>query len=265
MMDLNLFKDITDEVQHDIGMFILWNQGEPYLNPDFNEMVRYASSKGIYTMTSTNGSLPLNPEEIIESGLSRILFSLDGTKPESYEQYRVGGNFDLVLKNITELARLKRTRRSKTPYIIWQFILMSHNENQIKEATKMAKQIGVDKLEFKTVQIYEPKDIAFLPSMHKFSRYKHCNDEFELKTKLRNRCRRLWTQPVINWDGELAICCYDKDLIYPIGNIKEHSFVSLWKSSKMNNIRRSILNSRTDIEICRNCGEGIVQKIKLRP
>ncbi len=264
MMDLKLFKDITDEVHHAIGMFILWNQGEPYLNPDFNEMARYASSKGIYTMTSTNGSLPLNPEEIIESGLSRIIFSLDGTKPESYEQYRMGGDFDLVLRNISELARLKRIRKSKTPYIVWQFILMSHNESEIDKAKEMAKQIGVDKLEFKTVQIYEPKDIAFLPSKHQFSRYKHNKDKFEIKTRLLNRCRRLWTQPVINWDGELAICCYDKDLIFPIGNIKDHSFLSLWKSRKMNNIRRSILCSRKDIEICRNCGEGIVQKIKLR-
>ncbi|HHV37645.1 MAG TPA: radical SAM protein [Candidatus Cloacimonetes bacterium] len=264
MMDLQLFKDITDQVHKHIGMFILWNQGEPYLNPAFNQMVSYASSKGIYTMTSTNGSLEMNPDEIIDSGLNRIIFSLDGTKAESYEQYRIGGDFELVKRNIAELTRAKRNRASKTPHIVWQFILMSHNEDEIKEAREMAKQLGVDKLEFKTVQIYDKEDIAFLPSKHQFSRYKHSKDKFELKTKLLNRCRRLWTQPVINWDGELAICCYDKDLLFPIGNIRDHSFLSLWKSAKMNKIRRTILRSRKDIEICRNCGEGIVQKIKLR-
>lgn len=264
MMDYALFKEIVDQVQRHVGMLILWNQGEPYLNADFSKIVRYASAKGLYTMTSTNGSLPMNLQEIIKSGLKRIIFSLDGTNAASYEKYRVGGDFELVMSNMRALAEAKESMKSKTPHIVWQFILMSHNEDEAAEAKRMAHKLGVDKIEFKTAQIYKPEDLAYLPKNHSLSRYRYTNKDFELRTTLLNRCRRLWTQPVINWDGELAICCYDKDLLFPIGNIKEQDFFTLWRSEKMNAIRNKILTSRKDIAICRNCGEGIIQKVKLK-
>lgn len=263
MMSLPLFKKICREVQNKIGMLILWNQGEPFLNPDFYAMLEYASKQNFYTMTSTNASLELDIERIVKSGLHKIIISLDGITAETYNKYRINGNFDLVLKNMQELVHQKEKLHSNKPYIVWQFLIMKHNENEIEEVKHLARKLKIDKLEFKTAQIYSSDDLAFLPSDHKYSRYFQQGNKFTLKTQLKNRCIRLWTQPVINWDGEMNICCYDKNGSIKIGNIQEHSFSELWCGKKIQKMRKAILNNRSAFEICQNCGEGIVQKIKM--
>lgn len=139
---------------------------------------------------------------------------------------------------------------------------MKHNENELEKVKHLAKELKVDKLEFKTAQIYNGEDQAFLPNNSKYSRYQKNGDNFILKTKLKNRCRRLWTQPVINWNGEMNICCYDKNGTIQIGNMEKNSFSELWFGKAMQNMRKAILKDRSAFEICRNCGEGIVQKIK---
>jgi len=262
MMSLPLFQKICREVQDKIGMLILWNQGEPFLNPDFYAMLEFAAKQKFYTMTSTNASLELNIERLVKSGLHKIIISMDGITAETYNKYRINGNFELVLKNMQDLVLMKEKLHSSKPYIVWQFLIMKHNENEIEEVQKMAKELKIDKLEFKTTQIYSSEDITFLPSNHKYSRYLQEGNIFTLKTKVKNRCRRLWTQPVINWDGEMNICCYDKNGSIKIGNIQEHSFSELWWGEKMQKMRKEVLINRAKYDICRNCGEGIVQKIK---
>jgi radical SAM protein with 4Fe4S-binding SPASM domain len=263
MMSLDLFKGIVDQVVHKTGMLILWNQGESFLNPDFYAMIEYAARQKLYTMSSSNASLDLDIPRIIKSGLSRLIISMDGISKDTYDSYRVNGNFEKVLANLKELAKTKRILKSATPILVWQFIVMKHNEHEIDQVKRMAKSFGVDRLEFKTVQIYSKEDLKYLPSDHKLSRYSSGVDSFELKTQLLNRCRRLWTQPVINWDGEMSICCYDKDLYFKIGNIREHSFTDLWFGDAMNRMRQAVLTNRAGFEVCRNCGEGIVQKLHI--
>lgn len=262
MMPLSLFQHVLDQVYSKIGMLILWNQGESFLNPEFISMIRYAATKGLYTMASTNASLPLDLEAIINSGLNKLIFSLDGITPESYNKYRVGGDFELVMSNLQALVDLKKSMGAAKPYIVWQFIVMRHNEHEIPRLKTLAKQLRVDKLELKTAQIYTAEDLHYLPAKHRYSRYRKEGDSFELKTRLLNRCRRLWTQPVVAWNGELCICCYDKDLKYQIGNLYQESFEALWFGKKMQRLRQQVLENRASIPICRNCGEGIVQKIR---
>lgn len=263
MMSSDGFRSIVDQVYQKVGMLILWNQGEPYLNPEFPQMVRYAANKGLYTMCSTNASLVIDPRAVIESGLNKLIVSMDGISEISYNAYRINGDYNLVLNNLRALVEAKRSLGKTYPKIIWQFIVMRHNEHEIEAVKLTAKEIGVDKLEFKTVQIYNNEDIGFLPSDHLLSRYQANGKSFELRTKLLNRCRRLWTQPVVNWDGELSICCYDKDLQFRIGNVYDRGFSAIWHSQTINKIRRQILHDRSQYDICRNCGEGIVQKLHL--
>ena len=261
MMELGFYQQIVDQVADKTGMLILWNQGESFLNPQFYQMLLYAAQKGFYTLASTNASLDLDHEAILRSGLSKLIISMDGISKASYDQYRINGNFEKVLYNLKELMRLKKKTGAKSPRIVWQFIVMKHNEHEIEEVKRLAKEYQVDKLELKTAQIYSVEDLKYLPTDHKYSRYQYDAESFQLKTRLLNRCRRLWNQPVINWDGELSICCYDKDLLFRIGNLKEHSFEALWFGEGMQRMRQNILNNRSQIGICQNCGEGIIQRL----
>jgi len=99
MLQKDFFTRTIDEIHKELLYLIFYFQGEPYLNPDFLDMVKYASSKGIYTATSTNAHY-LNDaaaKRTIESGLDRLIIYIDGTTQDVYQQYRVGGNISKII------------------------------------------------------------------------------------------------------------------------------------------------------------------------
>lgn len=255
-MPLYRYERILKQVQNQVGMLILWNQGESFLNPAFYEMLELAADMGFFTLISTNASLPLDIDRLAKTKIGKLIVSMDGISEESYDKYRINGNYKQVLANLRAMASIPSLSRA----LVWQFIVMRHNEHEIPIVKKEAASLGIS-LELKTVQIYHPDEISYLPQNPRYSRYKITNQDFEIKTALLNRCRRLWLQPVINQDGQMAVCCYDKDVSIPIGSIDEHDFIELWLGEAMMRMRRQILSNRASIPICRNCGEGIVQRI----
>lgn len=93
MLKKDFFTETIDDLHKHLLYLIFYFQGEPYLNTDFLDMVKYASEKGIYTATSTNAHYLTDEaaRKTIESGLDRLIISIDGTTQEVYQQYRVGG------------------------------------------------------------------------------------------------------------------------------------------------------------------------------
>jgi len=264
-MSFELFVKIIDEVKEYATSIVLWNQGEPYLNKEFNKMVKYATDSGLFTLVSTNLNTRIEAEEIVKSGLDSMIVSLDGATQESYNKYRVNGKLEKVISNVEAIIEAKRNLKSNTPIIKWQFLVMNHNEHEIEKIEKMAEKLDVDQLNFKTIQIYRKDDIKFLPDNPKYRRYNITKSNFELMFKLENKCRRLWKQPVVNWNGEVAICCFDKDIKFPVGNIKKQTLLSIWKGKKFQKMRNIVLKNRKSIEICRNCGEGAKLNLKEKP
>ena len=100
MLQQNFFKDTIDQLHKDLWYLVFYFQGEPYLNPSFLDMVKYASQKKVYTATSTNAHYlnDENAKRTIESGLDRLIISIDGTTQEVYQQYRVGGQLHKVIE-----------------------------------------------------------------------------------------------------------------------------------------------------------------------
>lgn len=255
-----LYKSIIDELYSHLSYLILYFQGEPYLHPNFFDLVNYANKKDIYTASSTNGHFlsEENAKKTILSGLNKLIVSLDGTTQESYSFYRRGGDLNQVLKGINNLVRLKKQLKSKTPYLILQFLVIKQNQHQIEDAKSLAKQLNVDKIVFKTTQIYDFENGSeLIPTIDKYSRYRKINNKYFIKNKLPNRCSRLWNSSVITWDGLIVPCCFDKDAEYIMGNIAKTAFKNIWKSNKYQKFRREVLFSRKNIDICKNCTEGL--------
>jgi radical SAM protein with 4Fe4S-binding SPASM domain len=262
-MELPLFQKIIDEIAPYSLMVILWNQGEPFLNRDFVKMVNYASEAKLFTLVSTNANTNLEAEQIVNSGLDSLIVSADGTTQEVYNKYRRNGNLEKVIENVKNIVAAKKKLQSKSPIIRWQFIVMKHNEHQIEAMKKLGTSLEVDNLELKSAQVYSKEDIQnFLPRNPKYRRYKITGEDFELKYGIKNRCRRIWTQPVINWNGEAAVCCFDKDIDYKIGNMQHKSVKEIWQGEAYQRFRCQILKNRATIDMCRNCGEGVKLKLK---
>lgn len=260
MLKDDFFKEVIDEFAPHLAYLTFYFQGEPYLNPKFLEMVKYASSKRIYTATSTNAHY-LTPEvakRTVESGLDRLIISIDGTTQETYSSYRIGGKLDKVLEGAKNVAEAKQKLKSQTPHLIFQFLVVKANEHQIPEIKKLAKEIGIDEVRLKTVQIYDYENgNELIPEQQEYSRYKKGADgKYAIKNKLLNHCWRMWNSCVITWDGNVVPCCFDKDASHPMGSLKEHSFKELWNNEKYRSFRHSLLQSRKEIDICKNCTEG---------
>jgi radical SAM protein with 4Fe4S-binding SPASM domain len=261
MLQKDFFSDTIDQLSKELLYLIFYFQGEPYLNPDFLEMVKFASQKGIYTATSTNAHYlnDKNAKRTVESGLDRLIISIDGTTQDVYEQYRVGGKLEKVLEGARNIVKWKKELKSKTPFVFFQFLVVKPNEHQIEDIKKLAKETGVDEVRFKTAQVYDYENDPnqLIPKNEKYSRYKkNKNGVTEVKNSLQNHCWRLWHATVITWDGLVVPCCFDKDAQHQLGDLKGKPFKEIWYNDKYVNFRRSILQSRKNIDICANCSEG---------
>lgn len=253
------FQRYIDSLSENLIFLMIYFQGEPYLNKHFFELIKYAKSKRIYTSTSSNGHFldNENARMTIESGIDRIIISLDGSDKESYSSYRIGGDFNKVIAGIKNLVEWKRKLNSKKPFIILQCLVLKSNEHQITEIAQLSKQLGVDKLELKTAQFNSYNNgNPLMPTSHKYSRYiKNIVGTFSLKRKLKNQCLRMWQSVVITWDGKVVPCCFDKDAQHQLGDMNKSSFKEIWEGDIYNSLRKGILAKRKGIEICCNCTE----------
>ncbi|MDP4289844.1 MAG: radical SAM/SPASM domain-containing protein [Bacteroidota bacterium] len=260
-IDFAFFKQIIDQVRGHLLYLTLYFQGEPYLHPHFPELVRYAHDRGIYTATSTNGHFLTEEKarETIRSGLDRIIVSLDGLDQETYAAYRVGGDVERVKNGIRNLVMAKKECRSKSPYVILQFIVFAHNKHQIEAVKAFGAEVGVDEVQIKSAQIYDfDKGDNSLIDDNKYSRYERTGDgAWHIKSRLPNRCWRLWTTCVATWDGMIVPCCFDKDADHRLGDLREDSLQQIWEGEPYQLFRKRVFANRRQITICRNCSEGL--------
>jgi len=260
MLDPVFFKKILDQISPRLTLINFYFQGEPFLNRHLTSLIKMAADKKIYTSTSTNAHY-LDDEtarKTVESGLSRLIISIDGTTQESYQQYRIGGNLGKVIEGTKRIIEWKKKLNSSTPHVIFQFLVVKPNEHQTNDVLKLAEELNVDEVKFKTAQVYDFENgNPLIPENNKYSRYRLKPDgKWELKNKMENHCWRMWQGCVITWDGSLLPCCFDKDAQNRIGNLSDNNFNSIWKGTEYNKFRNAVLTNRQKIDICKNCTEG---------
>jgi radical SAM protein with 4Fe4S-binding SPASM domain len=235
-------------------------QGEPFLNADFLSFIRAAKQRNIYTATSTNAHFITknNVNEIVQSGLDRLIISIDGLTQETYSKYRINGLLNKVLEASKLLVETKNKLNSSTPHLIFQFLVVSYNEHELKSLQQLADEIGIDEVRFKSAQLYDyQQGHHLMPKNLEYSRYIPTKDgKFKLKYVTGNHCWRMWSSCVFTWDASIVPCCFDKDAHHQIGSLSSQSSQSIWKSSNYTNFRNQVLTARNAIPICQNCSEG---------
>ncbi len=264
-MDIEQFKKIIDEIGDNLILVQFWNQGEPFIHKRLSEMITYAKSRGIPAMTSTNGHFfetPKQIEAIVQSGIDEIIVSFDGIDQSTYEKYRVGGRFEKVMDGIQKLVQYKQDHNLKRPLVNLQFLVMKHNEDQMRQVESIGRRLGVDLVTLKSAQVYsDDQGREFLPEDERFRRYTSDGKRYRIKSHFPNWCQFLWTGTVVNWDGSVTPCCFDKDGEYMVGNPfqEETTFKEIWKGRKLQSFRKKILAGRSAVPICMNCFEGMRQ------
>jgi radical SAM protein with 4Fe4S-binding SPASM domain len=260
-IEVEKFKQYIDQLSKHLAYLSFYFQGEPYLNKGFLDMVAYASRLDIYTSTSTNAHFlsDENARKTIESGLDRLIISIDGVTQASYEQYRMGGELEKVIEGTKRILYWRESLNSKTPYVVFQFLVVRHNEMEIDSVKKLAQTIGVDDVWLKTAQVndylHDPNQL--IPRQNKYSRYTvNETGATTPKNRLANHCWKMWHSNVVTWDGKVLPCCFDKDAQHQLGNLNKDFMANVWEGKNYNEFRKELMRSRKNIDICSNCSEG---------
>lgn len=260
MLKEELYRKVINELQDTLLYLLLYFQGEPYLHPHFFNLVRYAADRKIYTATSTNAHFlsDENAKKTVESGLDRLIISIDGTTQETYSAYRKGGNLEKVVEGTKRVLHWKKVLKSKTPHVVFQFLVVRPNEHEIEAVQKLAEEMGVDEVGLKTAQIYDYEHGSpLIPTIEQYSRYKKQRDgTYRIKNRLVNHCWKMWHSCVITWNGGIVPCCFDKDGHYNLGSVASTTFRTVWESDKYIKFRGAVMKGRNHIDMCRNCTEG---------
>lgn len=259
-LDLTLHKKMLSELKKSVFYINYYFQGEPFLHPNFLELIKEAKKHKIYTATSTNAHFidKTKAMDIVHSGLDRLIISIDGLTQETYEQYRVHGKLDKVIAGTKHLIAAKNKLKSKTPYLIFQFLAVKPNEHEVPAVFKLGAEMGIDEVRIKSAQLYDfEHGNPLMPENEKYSRYKLKSDgTYSLKYKTGDHCWRMWSSSVITWDGKIVPCCFDKDAKHVLGSMKEVDFKEIWNNVQYTAFRNAVLNNRNEIDICKNCSEG---------
>jgi MoaA/NifB/PqqE/SkfB family radical SAM enzyme len=206
VMKMNQYKNIIDELHETTMEIYFQNWGESTLVTELPLMIKYASSKGIWTHLSTNYSRNYKQgylDDLVNSGLAFLHIDLDGLTQEVYEVYRKKGELSLVLKNIKESVEIKKRNSLQFPEIELSLLAMSHNEHQINDFYIMAKELKVDSYSVDKIQVDPNSNVSksFLPKNKKYIYKSYVDNNHNLQ------CHWPWSGMVINWDGGVSPCC----------------------------------------------------------
>lgn len=250
-LTLDLWHRVLSQIKPFAHTVQFYFQGEPLLNKDLPQMIREAHEAGLYTIVSTNAQAltPELAENLVKSGLNRIIISMDGLTEETYSAYRIGGSLEQCKKAV---AYLQKAKNKVFPIIELQVIRLRTNEQEWAAFKQQYRSIGADRLVFKTAQLYHYENgHPLMPSDPRYSRYQKGNDgHYHLRPRSKT-CLRVWSGVVITTDGDVLPCCYDKTHSHAYGSIKETPLVELFSNEKALAFRRDALQEQP--KICQEC------------
>lgn len=260
LLSFDTFKQFIDDVGDYLLLMVLWNWGEPFLNPDIFRIIEYAASKNILVHSSTNGNVMFTGEtadKIVDSGLTSLVFGVDGAVPETYRAYRKGGDLERVKENIRTLVDAKKRKSSPTPLLTLRFVAMRHNEAELPLAEKMARELGVDFFSVKSVdlppELGKNLDQTYRPGKEKYRRYEYLDGTYT-RVKKPFVCMRPWKRITLDALGEVISCEYDYKNLHSFGRMgKGNSVPDLWKSSVSKTFRRHFHKGHNNFYHCKAC------------
>lgn len=258
-MKFEEYKSIIDDLESYLMILILWDWGEPFMNPDLPGMIRYASDRDIRTVTSTNAHF-LDDEAyvkaVLQSGLSTLIVAIDSARDDNYEVYRRGGKLNKVSSGLQKVVEMKKKLSSDT-LIHMRMVIMRHNENELWSLKRLAKEIGVDRFSVKAVTpgYREPDpdmDRQFVPRKRKYRFYAYKWGTYE-RIRTDALCRRPWEMSTILSNGDVVPCCWDYDDSMKVGNVFEEPFTKIWIGPAYRDLREKIFHERQNLVKCTIC------------
>jgi organic radical activating enzyme len=246
-MHLNLegLKKIVTPIEKNLMGVSLSFSGEPLLNRNLPQIVKFLHSRNLSTSFASNLSLPMTSEfaeSLVLSGLDNINISLDGMSAETYVKYRKGGNFNLVVANVKKIDAAKKKFKRSRPILTLKMIIFEHNKHEIGKAKSSYRSMGFNRVEFDAD--HEGPEMAQASGR---------NNSAMIASK--KPCFWPWSAPVVGWDGDVQPCCKQMNRI-SVGNAVTDNFLDVWRGKAFASLRagfgpKSYGEGLNDV--CREC------------
>lgn len=247
-MDFNVVRKILDEAsEHGLFAFNFAGLGEPTLYPDIFKVIRYAKERGVIDVNMhTNGTrlAPAFNSQLLDSGLDRLIISLDSAEKESYEKIRVGAKFEKVCAGVDDLIKQRNAHPKSRMHIKANFIEM--DEEDPTEKNKFISH-WKDKLNRIAILKYLDCQTGDETIFHK-ENYEQDNNFC---------CPELWRRLTIVSDGTATLCPRDMKKKYVIGNVYEQTISEIWTGEKMQRARDLHRQGRfKEVSSCGDCPDS---------
>jgi radical SAM protein with 4Fe4S-binding SPASM domain len=250
-MDMKLYKKIIDNCSKlHIKIVTLSFFGEPFLDKELIAKIKYAKEKGMTVAFYSNASL-LTEElarKTIDSGLDSITISFDGYSKETYEKIRKKLKFDVVKKNILNLIETRGRMKKTNPKINLVLVELEENKREIKQFYNKWRG-KVDSINIINMRNWA-NDIQKEGTKESF----HFNKKIKRKP-----CALIWKKMVVDWNGDVVLCCDDWNHSTVLGNLKKQTIEEIWKGEKLRKIREAHVKGEFGkIPLCSGCNKKSV-------
>ncbi|RJQ40920.1 MAG: radical SAM protein [Dehalococcoidia bacterium] len=269
-LNIQDFKKIINDLSPFCSKLFFSFCGEPLMNNDIYDMIKYSEKRNMIVGLSTNATLltKSNAIKLLESHLDELVVSLDAASKKTYDSMRVGGDFDKVISGVEFLINEKKRRRLSSPKVILQMILTQKNEAEVNEFIRLARELRADAVTIKSLFIDHHGDNdyqkiladEYLVANHIVSRYDKWQGD-QVKLKKMGTCPNN-KSPIINSDGDVCVCCFDIFGEYKQGNTLKEHFLDIWNRSDYQKFRDDTMLNRK-LPICQFCVYSDVPEINI--
>jgi radical SAM protein with 4Fe4S-binding SPASM domain len=249
-MEESLFCKIVDECAEHLPVCgVLFFRGEPFIFEKMVDFIKYAKEKGLSPIQIASNGLALDErkaDKVLASGLDFISFSMDTIDKEVYAQARKHSDLDLSTQNVISFINKAEAR---------------------KAAGLPVPEIQVSSVDIKEYQPYKQEFIDFWTKYADRTRIyvESCGDgnfgsladKDIIPYQERMPCRKVFTDMIVYYDGNVALCNHDWNNELQLGNIKQQSISEIWNGEKYQELRKYHQNPAGFDKgiICDNCDQ----------
>jgi radical SAM protein with 4Fe4S-binding SPASM domain len=250
---------------------------EPFMTRDFPERLAALRTHGVpFSDVITNGTL-LSEESIamiLDSGLTRLIVSIDGGTKEIFEAVRVGANFERVAANFALLRTRRRERNATLPRLRINHVLSEINIDHFDAFLALVESLDAEEVAVRTVSrmseavIQESSDAVFWEKVRAirvklsafcartgvvdaaFLRDRHTTIDLFTDAGEKLICRTPWTTIAVHPSGDVYPCmAWSRP---PIGNLTRQTFDEIWNAAPLNALRDEFERAQPGLD-CLNC------------
>jgi len=250
-LTLDEIQRIFDETSEHDGPAVLLGMGsEAMIYKDIGEVLDIAKDSQVMDLFFlTNGTL-LNEkiaERLVDSGVARVMISLDAVTPETFEKIRGKNQLAMIEKNVEKLLEIRDRKGSELPVVRLSFCVQPLNAHE-REAFEEKWKGKVDFLDFQVLQDFSMVDQMGGDEMLD----DQTRQAIDAMTKEEAFCHHFFGYLNIWSNGDITPCCtyYGKNLVF--GNIRETTLAEVWNGENMEALRRQFLSGKIN-DNCKVC------------